>query len=304
MTHYPQGQQPMTPYPSQPAPAAPRTAGKRPRAWHLAAAITTLLFVGWFIVSALAATCPPPKPPPVSSTSGSGGTSLTRADADKACQRPYLTATEKQRCAALKAGSSDPCAYAISDATHALCGLKETMENLPTTPSKKPSPVCGVASGSLSSILMLGQLIGIIVTAILGWKRRKAYTAYRKSVFAVEDYDRRVPPGAESYVDLATHQMAANAAANASTEMFLNQGFWFAPSGAAVQQRIDAIRDTGARAANAAQQIQMSQYAGEDNGLDDLEAPDLGRGDTTSGTPSDADTDDWMSGVDNNDNDW
>lgn len=302
MTHYPQQGQPMT-YPSQPAPAAPRTAGKRPRAWHLAAAITTLLFVGWFIVSALAATCPPPKPPPVSSTSGSGGTSLTRADADKACQRPYLTATEKQRCAALKAGSSDPCAYAISDATHALCGLKETMENLPTTPSKKPNPMCGVASSGIDSMLMLGQLVGIVVTAVLGWKRRRVYTQFRKSVFAVADYERRVPPGSEMYADLATHQAAAAHAANASTEMFLNKGYWFAPSGASVDARIDAIRATGARAAAAAQQIQMSQYMPEDEGLDDLAAPDLGGGDTTSETAS-HDADDWMSGVDNNDNDW
>lgn len=301
MTHYPQqGQQPMT-YPSQPA--APRSAGKRPRGWHVAAALTLGLFVVWFVVAMLAATCPPP-PKPVSSSSGAGGTSLTRADADKACaSAAYLTATEKQRCAALKSGASDPCAYAISDAAHALCDLRDIWENAPTAPAKKPSPVCGAATGSLSSILMLGQLIGIIVTGILGWKRRKTYTAYRRSLFAVDDYERRVPPGTEGYVDLATHQMAAQAAANASTEMFMNRSYWFAPSGAETDARIDAIRATGARATNAAQQIQMSQYAG-DEPMDDLAAPDLGGdGDTTSDTPTDAD-DDWMSGVDSNDSDW
>ncbi|OKH71940.1 hypothetical protein EB73_09685 [Mycobacterium sp. SWH-M3] len=152
-------------------------------------------------------------------------------------------------------------------------------------------------------MLMLGQLVGIIVTGVMGWKRRREYTAYRKSVFAVDDYERRVPPGTEQYVDLATHQTAAANAANASTEMFLNKGYWFAPSGQATDARIDSIRATGARAANAAQQIQMSQYMPEDDGMDDLAAPDLGGGDTTSGTPSDAD-DDWMSGVDSSDNDW
>lgn len=294
---YPQQGQPMT-YP-QPA---PRTGGKRPRAWHLAAALTIGLFVAWLIVTLAAATCPPPAKPTYGSSSGSGGTSLTRADADKACQRSYLTATERQRCAALKAGSSDPCAYAISDATHALCGLKETLETLPTTPATKPNPVCGVATGGIDSMLMLGQLVGIVVTTVLVWKRRRVYTQFRKSVFAVADYERRVPPGSEMYADLATHQAAAAHAANASTEMFLNKGYWFAPSGASTDARIDSIRATGARAANAAQQIQMSQYAG-DEPMDDLAAPDLGGdGDTTSDTPTDAD--DWMSGVDSSDNDW
>lgn len=267
MTHYPQGQ-PMT-YPSQPAPAARTVGSKRPRGWHVAAAITVALFVAWFIVSLLAATCPPPKP----TYSGSSSSS-----------------------------STVPCTDLKSDAARALCDLRDVWADVPTTPSKKPSAVCSVSESGLDSALMLGQLIGIVVTAVLGWKRRRVYTAFRKSVFAVEDYDRRVPPGSEQYVDLATHQMAAQAAANASTEMFLNQGYWFASSGPAVQHRIDAIRATGARAANAAQQIQMSQYAPMDDGLDDLAAPDLGGGE--SGVPADADGDDWMSGVSDNDSDW
>lgn len=269
-------QQPTTPYPQQPP---PRTGGsKRPRGWHVAAAITVGLFVAWFIVSALAATCPSP-PKPVSGSSSSSSTEC-----------------------AVYAGRHE------HEAARKICEqrvrLQEARQSEPTySYSKKSSPVCGAATGSLSSMLMLGQVVGIIVTAILGWKRRKAYTAYRRSVFAVEDYERRVPPGSEAYVDLATHQMAAAHAANASAEMWLNQGFWFAPSGAAVQQRIDAIRATGARAAAAAQQIEMSQYAPTDDGLDDLAAPDLGGGgDTTSDTPTDAD--DWMSGVGTDDNDW
>lgn len=297
MTYYPQGQQPATPSPVTHGAGH----GKRPRPWHIAAALTLALFVAWFIVALAAGACPSPKP--AVSSSGSGGTSLTRADADRACQRSYLTVTEKQRCSALAAGSSAPCAYAISDISYSLCGLKETVGNLPTSSSgKKSNPVCESA-GSIQSTLMLGQLVGIVVTAVLGWKRRRTYTQFRRAVFAVEDYARRVPPGSESYVDLATHQMAASAAMNASTEMFMNRSYWFAPSGPAVEARIDAIRATGARAAAAAQQIQLAQYAPMDDEPEDLAAPDLGGGDTTSETASD-DADDWMSGVDNNDNDW
>lgn len=269
MTHYPQQGQPMTPY-GQPAPAA-RTMGKRPRGWHLAAAITTLLFVGWFIVSMLAATCPPPKPTySSSSSSGSSWAECFRLDTPEA-----RNACVDRQAATYRA-------------------------------SKKPNnPMCGVASSGIDSALMLGQLIGIVVTGVMGWKRRKVYAAYRKSLFAVADYERRVPPGTEGYADLATHQMAAQAAANASVEMYLNKGFWFAPSGAATDARIDAIRATGARAQAAAQQIMQSQYMPEDEPMDDLAAPDLGGGgDTTSGTPSDDADDDWMSGVDSSDNDW
>ncbi|WP_157932211.1 hypothetical protein [Mycobacteroides abscessus] len=276
---YPQGQ-PMTPYSSQPAPA--RTAGKRPRGWHLAAAITVVLFVGWFIVSMLATTCPTPKTAnPAPSSSGSSSSSSAECAvygrghdaARKICEQRVSRQAERQT------------------------------EHTYDYAKKSNNPACGVAESGIGSILMLGQLIGIIVTGILGWKRRKTYTAYRRSLFAVDDYERRVPPGTEGYVDLATHQMAAQAAANASTEMFMNRSYWFAPSGAETDARIDAIRATGARATNAAQQIQMSQYAG-DEPMDDLAAPDLGGdGDTTSDTPTDAD-DDWMSGVDSNDSDW
>lgn len=264
---YPQQGQPMT-YPSQPAPA--RTGGKRPRGWHVAAALTLGLFVLWFIVSLAASTCPPAKPTySGSSSSGSSSSSVACKPDDAICK----------------------------------LRVRWQEEDLPTTPAKKkPSPICE-ASGGIDSILMLGQLVGIIVTIVMVWKRRRTYSAYRKSVFAVDDYERRVPPGSEQYVDLATHQMAAQAAANASTEMWMNQAYWFAPSGPETQARIDAIRETGARAQAAAQQIEMSQYAPMEDGMDDLEAPDLGGGDTTSDTPTDA-ADDWMSGLDNNDNDW
>lgn len=272
----------MNPYPqpSQPAPAPARTGfmTKRPRAWHVAAALTLGLFVLWLVVAMAAATCPPPKP---ASTVSSGSSSSSSTSA--ACTSPTP-----------------------SPAVKALCDLGDTWSQVPTTsPSSapsKPSALCE-ANGGIQSMLMLGQVVGIIVTAVLMWKRRKAYTAYRKSVFATEDYERRVPPGSEVYVDLATHQQVAQAAMHASHEMWMNQGYLFAPSGPAVQQRIDSIRETGARAQAAAQQIQMAQYAPADDEPEDLAAPDLGGGDTTSAPPTD-DADDWMSGVDNSDNDW
>lgn len=229
--------QPPVPYPTQFAgqhvpvtPAPARSGFGRPRAWHIAGAVTILLFMFWALAAMAACT-----------------------------------------------GTADWDTYAATGDINS----------------------CSREGGGASAFL---PLLGIVVTGVLGWRRHKTYTHFRKAVFAVDDYSRRVPPGTEGYVDLGTHQMAAAAAATASSEMFLNMGYWFAPSGPATQARIDQIRETGARAQVAAQQIQMRQYAPvDDEPAEDLDAPDLGRGDNAD-TPNDAD--DWMSGVDNNDNDW
>lgn len=289
-------------------PAHGSTKGKRPRAWHVAAAVTLALFVMWLIASALGAACEPAARPTYTSPLTAAPTTTTAPTTTFNAMPPGCRGER-----ALDAESRAWCAQESRERVERQREWDRVMTTAPkpttvrsaapvATGDTTPSATCTDTSGA-RGVLMLGQFLGIIATGVLGWKRRKDYTNFRKSVFAVDDYARRVPPGTESYVDLATHQMAAAAAATASADMWMNQGFWFAPSGTAVQQRIDQIRETGARAQAAAQQIQMAQYAPvDDEPAEDLAAPDLGRGDTAA-TP-DAASDDWMSGVSDNDNDW